>query len=164
MGYSTEFSGHFTITPPLNAAEVDYLRKFSDSRRFRRDASPDGAPYAVEPSDFTLTGSEAAELRASGGNYNGTPDGQPGLWCDWWPTTDGTAYVWNGSEKTYASAAWLRYLIEHFLGPDGAAKGQPGFEAFTFDHVLNGVVQAQGDDGDDRWALIIEDNTVEEGV
>lgn len=33
MGYTTEFSGSVSISPPLNQAEIDFLNKFSESRR-----------------------------------------------------------------------------------------------------------------------------------
>jgi hypothetical protein len=31
---------------------------------------------------------------------------------------------------------------------------------FTFDHVVNGTIDAQGDDPDDRWQLVVVDNEV----
>jgi hypothetical protein len=33
MGYTTEFDGSVSISPPLNAHEIAYLRKFAASRR-----------------------------------------------------------------------------------------------------------------------------------
>jgi hypothetical protein len=32
MGYTTEFAGSVSISPPLNAHEIAYLRKFAASR------------------------------------------------------------------------------------------------------------------------------------
>ena len=32
MGYTTEFDGSVSISPPLNAHEIAYLRKFAASR------------------------------------------------------------------------------------------------------------------------------------
>jgi hypothetical protein len=34
----------------------------------------------------------------------------------------------------------LEHLMSTFLGPGAAAEGRAGFEAFTCDHVLNGMV------------------------
>ena len=34
------------------------------------------------------------------------------------------------------------------------------FRHFTFDHELNGVIDAQGEDDDDRWRLVVTGNTV----
>jgi hypothetical protein len=54
----------------------------------------------------------------------------------------------------------MRYLIDHFLKPGATAQGHPGFEHFTFDHVLNGVIDAAGEEEGDEWQLIVQDNTV----
>jgi hypothetical protein len=59
----------------------------------------------------------------------------------------------------------LRYLIDHFLGPQARAAldARDAFSEFTFDHVLNGFVAAERSDG--RFTLIrIHDNEVEEAV
>ena len=50
-------------------------------------------------------------------DFNKPPAGQPGLWCRWEPTKDGTAIKWNGVEKFYYSEEWMTYLIEVFLKP-----------------------------------------------
>ena len=84
---------------------------------------------------------------------------------------DGTAIKWNGVEKFYNSEAWMSYLIDLFLKPgvglaSELANPVPGrhysaeFRHFTFDHELNGAIDAQGEDNDDRWRLIVTGNTV----
>jgi hypothetical protein len=40
MGYTTEFDGSMSISPPLNAHEIAYLRKFASSRRMDRARGP----------------------------------------------------------------------------------------------------------------------------
>ena len=40
MGYTTEFDGSVSISPPLNADEIAYLRKFAASRRMDRTRVP----------------------------------------------------------------------------------------------------------------------------
>ena len=40
MGYTTEFDGSVSISPPLNAHEIAYLRKFAASRRMDRARGP----------------------------------------------------------------------------------------------------------------------------
>lgn len=75
---------------------------------------------------------------------------------------------WDGGEKFYHSPQWMKYLIDHFLRPGAIASrnlrdsaGQdPRIAEFTFDHVCNGTIDAQGEDPDDRWQLIVEDNVV----
>lgn len=147
MGYTTDFNGTVTVTPPLNPAEMEFLRAFANSRRMRR---PDG-PYSTRDYDYRDLGPDA---------YNESPVGQPSLWCDWEPTADGTGIEWNQTEKFYDADVWMRYVIDHFLKAGGLAQGQPGFEDFTFDHVVNGVIKAQGECPDDRWDLIVTDNQV----
>ncbi|MFF0143555.1 hypothetical protein ACFYRN_45130 [Streptomyces sp. NPDC005227] len=143
MGYSTTFDGQVAVTPPLNASEVAFLDRFADSRRHQR---PEG-PYSTRDYTYDQTG------------YNTPPDGQPGLWCNWEPTDDGGAGLrWNGAEKFYRATEWMQYLIDHFLKPGAHAQGQPGFEDFTFDHVVNGVIHAQGDEPGDTWDLTVTDN------
>lgn len=155
MGYTTDFTGQVTVTPPLNASEIAYLRKFSESRRMRR---PSG-PYSTDNLGYDELGFDS---------YNYPPDGQPGLWCDWTATGHGTAIAWNGSEKFYNSLDWMTYLIDHFLKAGAVADQQMAtlplrtfpaeFNDFTFDHVLNGEIEAQGEDPDDHWFLVVENN------
>lgn len=158
MGYTTDFTGSVTVEPPLNAAEIDYLTRFADSRRFTRI---DG-PYALHEDGFR--GPRIVD-------YNRPPDGQPSPWCNWAPTADGAAIEWNGAEKFYDSVEWMQYLIDTFLRPGAALQAElgdrisgraydPAFGAFTFDHTVNGTIDAQGEDDDDTWRLVVTDNHV----
>lgn len=154
MGYTTEFTGHVTVTPPLNADEIAYLQKFNETRRMNRTKGP----YYVQGSGFMGQGHDADVL-----NHNEPPEGQPGLWCKWEPSLDGTQIQWDGAEKFYNPVEWMRYLIDHFLRPDAPGKTQTVDAAtfFTFgDHVVNGVIEAQGEESSDVWFLIVQDNVV----
>lgn len=153
MGYTTYFDGGVTIDPPLNAAEVAYLKKFNETRRMDRS----GGPYFVDGTGFAGQGHDA-DIR----DFNRPPAGQPSLWCGWEPTEDGKFIEWDGGEKFYYSDEWMKYLVTHFLMPNAeASKGDdPQFAEFTFDHVVNGTIAAQGEESDDRWDLIVEDNVV----
>ncbi|MFQ6332111.1 hypothetical protein ACLMAL_39210 [Nocardia sp. CWNU-33] len=148
MGYSTEFTGTIAVTPPLNAEEIEYLRLFAATRHVERHRGP----YYVDGQ------------YGHGDNHDvindSTPSaGQPGLWCQW-VATSGGAGIEGGGEDGFSNAhAWMQYIIDHFLRPGGHAKGMPGFEAFTFDHTLNGSLVAQGDDLRDEWQLDVDDNT-----
>jgi hypothetical protein len=90
-------------------------------------------------------------------DFNRPPRGQPGLWCQWIPTVDGSAIEWNGVEKFYDSEEWMRYLIEHFIGSDPKANRE--LKLFQ-PHTLNGEILAQGEDIKDRWKLIVTNNVV----
>jgi hypothetical protein len=162
MGDTTEFDGSVNISPPLNAHEIAYLRKFARSRRMDRLLGP----YFVDGSGFMGQGHDA-DVR----DYGQPPAGQPGLWCEWEPTVDGTAITWNGQEKFYYSVEWMTYLIDTFLKPGASLASElaspvPGrhyrqdFRHFTFDHELNGVLNAQGEREDDQWQLVVTHNVV----
>lgn len=164
MGYTTDFTGQITVTPPLNTAEITYLKRFADTRRMHRGNGPyfTGSGLAGQGQDPDII------------NFNAPGPEQPGLWCNWVPTDDGTAIEWNNAEKFYNSVEWMRYLIQAFLEKGAAVQVELAapvegrvypveFEGFTFDHVLNGVIEAQGEDSDDRWVLVVENNEVREG-
>ena len=154
MGYTTDFEGHVTITPPLNHEEVEYLNKFADTRRMKRTKGP----YYVGNTGFAGQDHEDDIL-----DYNRPEDGQPSLWCQWNPSADGTKIEWDGSEKFYSSDVWMAYLIDNFLKPGALAStsDDPQFDGFTFDHVVNGDIYAQGEDSSDMWILSVVDNEVQ---
>lgn len=161
MGYSTKFAGRIAIVPPLNPQEIAYLRKFAGTRRMHRERGPyfvDGTGYAGQGHDPDII------------DFNEPGDGQPGLWCHWVPTDDGAGLEWDGGEKFYYATDWMQYLIDHFLKSGAVAQEHmrsaamshipDGFASFTFDHVLNGVVAAQGEEPEDQWQLTVENNQV----
>lgn len=180
MGYTTTFEGTFTVDPPLNETEVDYLARFAETRRMHRGKGP----YYVDGGGVCGQDREPDII-----DYNQPPPGQPGLWCQWVPTDDGTGIEWDGGEKFYSADLWLIYLINVFLKPVAVAlfyrrsvkaslvrigadqRGAaapvlpPEFDAFTFDHMVNGRVEARGESPDDRWTLVAVNNrvTVERG-
>ena len=162
MGYHTDLYGEATVTPPLSADERAYLVKFNDTRRMNRSKGP----FFVDGSGFHGQGADDDVV-----DYNLPPEGQPGLWCPWTPSEDGTAITWDEGEKPYDIVEWMEYLIDTFLAPDAEVKriraaGDPdgllaGVPEFA-DHVLNGQIDAQGEDPDDRWRLVVTDNVVKQ--
>jgi hypothetical protein len=147
MGYTTEFWGEVMIDPPLNEAEAEYLRKFANTRRMYRKKGP----YFVDGSGDFGQGHDPDII-----DFNNPDPSQPGLWCQWVPTPSRDALEWDGGEKFYDSVEWMQYIINHFLKPGAFASrsGDPQFTEFTFDHTLNGVIDAQGEDPEDRWKLV----------
>ncbi len=91
-------------------------------------------------------------------DYNTPPEGQPGLWCRWVPTEDGTAIEWSGDDKFYDADEWMPYLIDHFLKPGALGSGQLPF--LQANHTMNGTIKAQGEDMDDRWKIVVKNNEV----
>ncbi len=154
MGYYTSFTGRVSVTPPLNPAETSYLQQFAQSRRMNRTKGP----YFVEGTGCGGQGYDSDIIE-----YNEPDPSQPSLWCQWRPADDGGAIEWDGGEKFYNSAEWMVYLIDHFLRPGAHANGSPvdpRLRSFTFDHTVNGVIHAQGDEPDDTWRLEVHDNVV----
>ena len=156
MGYSTDFDGRIKINPPLNQAEIDYLNAFSRTRRMHREQGP----FYV---DFEGTRKGGYSEDEDGViNYNTPPPGQPSLWCNFEPTVDGTAIVWNQSEKTYEAKAWIEYIITRFLSPEAVTKEQniEYIKDFQYNHICNGEFLAQGEDIRDRWLMVVKNNKV----
>lgn len=166
MGYTTDFDGQITVEPPLNAEEIDFLNRFTTCRRVHRKSGPYFA--SDDPKVLKNYGqSDSDDFRSSDAfqddiiDYNEPHPGEPGLWCQWIPLEDGTAIEWDEGEKFYHAEDWMKYLIDHFIGSDPIAKKiDPERFKFLQGHVCNGEIEAQGEDSDDRWVLIVENNVV----
>ncbi len=151
MGYTTEFWGQVELTPALNTQEIAYLKKFNETRRMHRT---NGDYYCG-------TGHAGQDHEADIINYNAPPPEQPSLWCQWTPSDDGKYIEWDGGEKFYSSPEWMWYLIHHFLKPNPLAKiRQPETFSFLQGHVCKGEIDAQGEEGGDRWKLVVDNNKV----
>ena len=148
MGYTTTFDGYISVDPPLNPQEITYLREFAKTPRM-----------ACEQGPYYVGGGLCGQDHDDPGilDFKMPPDGQPGLRCNWIPTADGAAIQWNGGEKFRNAEHWMQYLIDHFVG------GAPHAIAtlpFLQGHRLTGEIDACGEDPNDRWKLIVEDNRV----
>jgi hypothetical protein len=148
MGYTTMFYGQVAVEPPFSADEIVYLHKFAGTRRMQYRQGP----YYVDRGGLggQATGDDVLD-------YNSPPEGQPGLWCHWVPTEDGSALKWDGGEKFYNAAKWMKYLIGHFIGDSPLGKTEL---PFLHGHICNGYIAAHGEDPDDRWKLVVENNQV----
>ena len=158
MGYSTDFQGSFNLNTPLTESHKNYLHKFSETRRMKRDPKKAAElPDPIRVAAGLKIGPEAAYFVGGAGwagqdrdasilDYNREPSSQPGLWCQWVPNEDGDEIVWDEGEKFYNYVEWLRYLITHFLKPWG--------------YVLNGEVEWQGEESDDFGKILVENNNV----
>jgi hypothetical protein len=153
MGYSTSFRGEIAVEPRLNAAEREYLYRFSRTRHVLRRSDP----YFVDPKpDMDAMWPDPDII-----DNNEHGQTQPNLWCCWQPNEDGDAIEWNGMNHFYDAPEWMRYLLDHFIGSDPIAKRQsPCQFDFLQGHQCYGMLEAQGDDDDDRWLLVVSGNTV----
>jgi hypothetical protein len=113
-------------------------------------------PYFVDGTGYAGQGNDSDII-----NSNNSDPTQPGLWCQWIPNDEGNAIEWNGVEKFYDSAEWMTYLINHFLGSNPIVK-QLHPECFSFlqGHMLNGQIEAQGEETSDHWYLKVNNNKV----
>jgi len=158
MGYTTTFSGHFNLDRKLEPEHSAYLRKFSETRRMKRNAA------AAEQFEDPIRKSAKLPIGKDGGffvngggwagqerdesilDFNNSPSDQPGLWCQWVPTDDFSSLEWNGAEKFYCYTEWLEYLIDNFLKPWG--------------YTLNGEVTWRGEEHSDIGLLLVTNNVV----
>jgi hypothetical protein len=162
MGYHTDFRGIFQVTPRLKKEHAEYLSKFCETRRMKRDPSiaetlPDplrervGLPIGDDGGYFVggtgVCGQDRDVSIVDWRDYNTPPGGQPGLWCQWTPTEGLDAIEWDGGEKFYEYFEWIKYLIEHFIKPWG--------------YVLNGEVEWRGEDWCDTGVISIKENNAE---
>jgi len=152
MGYNTDFYGCFKLNKKLDKDTMEFLNKFHNTRRMKRDMSKlfpneDIEKFGVDGEFFVDgTGDFGQGNDVSIVNYNEPPSTQPSLWCQWIPTDDGMSIEWDGGEKAYEMDKWITYLIDKILKPRG--------------YVLNGEVSAQGEEFDDRWQMIVKDNVL----
>jgi len=158
MGYTTDFYGEFNLDNPLSTAHKAYLEAFAQTRRMIRDDKiaskmedpvriAAGLPVGFDGGYFVNGGGDFGQAEDSSvKNSNTPPAGQPGLWCQWVPNEEGTSIIWDQGEKFYNYVEWIEYLVEHFLKPWG--------------YVLNGEVEWQGEERDDRGMIVIKDNVV----
>ncbi len=138
MGYTTEFKGRFNLNRTLDPQDWVFLNRLSESRRVARTTDP---KFGVE-GEFYVEGEDDATII----DYNRPPMPQPGLWCNWVPTEDGTGIEWNGAEKFYAYVEWLQYIVKNFLAPKG--------------YVLSGTVEFQGEGIGDHGFIVAKANVV----
>jgi len=189
MGYTTNFNGELKLSRPATEKEMSYINRFTRSRRMKRDPKKlmelyDGKHGHPTPKDKTPEGiygpngeffaHDSGQSRdASIIEYNHPPgqvgyddksfddsyaenrrrteEGlcQPGLWCQW-ELSDDETLEWDEGEKFYYYTEWIKYLIHHFFEPWGIK--------------LNGEIEWDGEDSDDRGKIIVKDNVVKELV
>lgn len=158
MGYNTELTGVFNLDKPLTTDHKAYLQAFADTRRMKRDVVKtekmkdylrkavglaigiDGGYYVGGTEDYGQA--HTTDVL----DYNSPPAGQSGLWCQWVPTEDGMGIEFDQGEKFYEYTPWLVYIIDNFLKPWG--------------YVVNGKVDWQGDDSNDRGKIWVKNNVV----
>lgn len=145
MGYSTEYMGRVTFQKKLDEETATFLKKFASTRRMKRTGLP--KKYGVDGEYYVDgKGPMGQDTDETVVDQNRPPRTQPGLWCQWIPTKDLMGLEWDGGEKFYNGYKWMKYILERILAPKG--------------YVANGVIEAQGEDMNDRWTLKVINNEV----
>ena len=126
-------SGRIRVSPPLNAAERDFLHEVCDG-------------------GGTLRGTPTGRGDA----------GVPFARLAWRSCERGCCLAWDGSETSRHLAATLAFVVDHLLRPGARAAGHRRFAAFTFDHVLDGTVVVQRYDDPRPHVVQVRANTVEQ--
>lgn len=117
MHYDTDFIGSIRVSPPLGDDEIDVLLDLADSQRTLR-----GTP----------TGRGNAEV--------------PFARMAWDVCLDGCCLWWTGEEDDKWIGPSLAFMVDHWFRRGAVGEGHPRLAAFTFDHVLDGVVAVRGRD------------------
>ena len=149
MGYDTQFKGSFKPNKPFTQEQTNFINKFSDTRRMKRDVSkllllePNfkngfNGSYGID-GEYYIGDDETSVI-----DYNTPPITQPGLWCQW--IIEDGEIQWDCQEKFYNYVKWLQYIIDNFLS--------------VLDIKINGVVEYNGEDFDDHGKIYVIDNIV----
>ncbi len=159
MATSTQYTGDLTIEPPLNEHERKALAAFFNSRRIRTTGGPLDCRRLPSGHPDVLS-------------YDEPPEGQPGLHCDLEVSEDGKVLRWGGDDNSSSDLhLWITYVIDHLL-KDGAefsfldrdldlslVSEDNLLLSFTFNHYVNGVIDAEAMVGDE-WKIYVIDNEV----
>ncbi len=144
MGYTTDFTGSFKFNKPLDKDTLIFLQKFNETRRMARKLPKE---FGIEGEFYVDAPGYAGQDREDNiVDYNRPPKTQPGLWCQWRPTDDGTKLEWDGGEKFYNYVEWLEYLIKNVLSPRG--------------YKLTGEIEWAGEDQGDIGKIIVKNNKI----
>ena len=151
MGYHTDFHGEMNLNPPASPELTQYINTFCETRRMKRDVAKLQELYKGEHGYNGDYGTEGEFFAKDDGNcgqnrdesildYNSPSKTQPGLWCKWCISEDGTTLQWDESEKFYNYVEWLYYIKDNFLTPNGI--------------TLEGEIQWRGEEWEDNGTII----------
>ena len=175
MGYNTYFSGKLAFNKPLDKRLNDFLDSFFKTRHFVYSKNkilevlnthgismskviPPGFTDCGEHGEF-LMDNAFTHLTDRNGNlvtfedcfddlmdFNLTPKIIPSLWCDFEITDKGEKILFVDG-KNYGYVKWINFLIENFFFPAG--------------YILNGEVEYQGENEDDKGKIVCENNKID---
>lgn len=154
MGYTTDFYRHINIVPAPTEEFKAYINKFASVRHMVRDVDVLKQEYPnYQNQCFNSDLGVEGQYFIGGTDYddasildvNRSPDGVPGLWCQWIINND-NQLIWDGGEKFYNYVEWLEYLIANFFEPKG--------------YQLNGEIYWRGEEFSDSGVITVNNNDV----
>lgn len=180
MGYTTDFYGTVTFNKPVTDEMKTFINNFSHNRHMTRDPElikkmdpdwekhcfkgnlgPDGIYYYPpdkipedkisrkmpweKPDENKMINNMFGQLVDISVTADSPAKDVPGYWCQW-IINDNNELEWDGGEKFYAYDRWMEFLIKHFFAPEG--------------YILDGAIDFQGEDRDDRGTLYVTNNVV----
>ena len=143
MGYQTDFIGYLHVQPALTEPEITLVNRISGSIYHDRQ---DAGLRAVDDEEAAVSALTA---------------GAPRGWSNWTACSQGCCLSYDGGDKANHMIPWLKYLMATFLVPGASAEGRPGFEQFTCDHVVNGMVVGSRRDNRELYSITVRENDVE---
>lgn len=188
MGYTTDFSGSFKFNRPLTEQEKNYIMKFNDTRRMKRDVNklyelyngeggnpflPKEETYGKEGEYFVGgTGHAGQNHDSSITDYNEAPGAVTKL-----PNEEFNTY-WERHRQAIADGVcqpglWCQWTTNEEgteLEWDGGEKFYNYVEwlKYLIEHffskwgvLLNGEVTWEGEDSEDMGKIVVTDNEVE---
>ncbi len=136
MGYHTKQDGHLDISPPLDPAQIAWVRAFAQSRRVcrheeriasRPDPLREAVGLAVGADGAFYTGDLQGESDETVANWNYPADPVPSLYSAWTVSEDGARLT--GRDQASYPTVWLEVFVEILVGWGGAFRGMCGFRA-----------------------------------
>lgn len=142
MGYQTDFVGYLHVQPALNQTESAFLNDIA----LRPAATEHGGLRAVDDRAARVLVLESTAPRG---------------WTNWEACLQGCCLSYDGGGKPYGMIPWLKYLMATYLVPGATAAGLPGFDEFTCNHMLNGMVVGSRRDNRELYSITVRENEVE---
>lgn len=123
MGYTTQFRGAFSVSPPLSHALASKINNLGQARDMEKNSRWNG---------------EEADL-----DY-------PDSYNQWEVSDDGASIAWDGGEKFYCYVEWIKYIADllkkngHVLNGKVHWRGEDFDDIGTIEVVNNKVTAVRG--------------------
>jgi hypothetical protein len=190
MGYSTDFEGSLSLTPPATKEQTNYINLLSSTRRMKRDVNTlfdiykgkCGNPFAEN--DEEIYGNDGEYFARNDGSSGqsqdksildfNTPPGQ--LTHEDYRIMGPNAYFTENVRRTRDGECQPGLWCQWIINENGTELMWDGGEKF-YEYIpwlkyyishffekwgikLNGEIRYQGEDHDDNGVIVVEDNFI----